>query len=158
MLTSQANGRSANGHLAGAICTFAGGILYMCMNTYLSWNMVRCGVNTRKLCSIRILLSFLSFAAFTICVSTRFVAFRQYRDGIKTGNDMEHWKPADSGYNMHIASSITEWLTAICFILFFLTFCGEFEKITFDFRVKRRNFAALPFEVSGEDRTTPLIT
>eukprot|EP00794_Sanderia_malayensis_P007330 gene7331-8150_t len=152
----QAEGSSLSGHLTGAAFTFAGGVFYMLTNTYLSWKMVRCGVNTRKLCSIRILLTFMATTSLILCVVSRYLADKQWESG--KNHDKRHWQPEDGGYSMHLVSSINEWVTALLVLAYFLTFCGEFEKITFDFRVKRRNFAALPFETSGEDRNTPLIT
>ncbi len=146
---------STFGHLTGAAFTFAGGVFYMLIHTYLSWKMVRCGVNTRKLCSIRIILTFLAIVSLILCVVARALANQGWK-GISNHNK-QHWQQDDGGYEMHLISSINEWITALLILSYFLTFCGEFEKITFDFRVKRRNFAALPFEVSGEDRNTPLI-
>ncbi len=128
----------------------------MLIHTYLSWKMVRCGVNTRKLCTMRIILTFNAIVAFMVCIAARYLASKQWKSA--SGHNQRHWDKDDGGYQMHIVSSITEWITAFHILAFFLTFCGEFEKITFDFRVKRRNFAALPFETSGEDRVTPLLT
>ena len=144
------------GHLTGAACTFTGGILYMWLNTYLSFKMVNCGINSKQLCSIRFMVSLICMLSFGICIGSRYVAANQWKGG-QHKHSKEQWTPTDNGYQMHLISSITEWITALMILTYFLTFHREFEQISFEFRVKRRANAALPFEVSGEDRIAPLL-
>lgn len=58
---------------------------------------------------------------------------------------------------MHLISSITEWVTALLFVVYFLSFYKEFDQIAFELHVKKKTHAALPFEVSSEDRAAPLL-
>ena len=39
------------------------------------------------------------------------------------------------GYNAYLASTFSEWLMSICFLLYFLTFIREFQKITVHIKI-----------------------
>lgn len=49
------------------------------------------------------------------------------------------WKETDDGYNAHLASTFSEWLMSICFLLFFLTYFREFQKINVIIQVQPKN-------------------
>ena len=129
----------------------------MWLNTYLSIKMISCGINSKSLCAFRLLVSLLSLCAFSVCIATRYIAIDKWNKGTHHATRKELWQPGDSGYQMHLISSISEWTTAIMFLLYFLSFYKEFDQISFEFRVKRTTQTALPFEVSGDDRSTPLL-
>ena len=129
----------------------------MWLNTYLSFKMISCGINSKTLCAFRFFASFTSLAAFSVCIASRYIAIDEWNKGKHHASKKELWQPGDSGYEMHLISSITEWVTALIFLLYFLSFYKEFDQIAFEFRVKRTTHAALPFEVSGDDRNTPLL-
>ena len=143
--------------MTGASFTFGGGILYMWLNTYLSFKMVGCGINSKALSAFRFFASFTSLVTFVICVTARYISIEEWNSGKHYSSTKELWHPKDSGYDMHVVSSISEWITAMLFLLFFLSFHNEFDQISFEFRVKRTTYAALPFEVSVDGRNTPLL-
>lgn len=41
------------------------------------------------------------------------------------------WPPCEAGYAFHIVSTISEWLAALCFMMFLLSYTRDFQKITF---------------------------
>jgi len=43
------------------------------------------------------------------------------------------------GYQAHLASTFSEWFMSICFLLYFLTFFREFQKITVHIQVRPKN-------------------
>lgn len=47
------------------------------------------------------------------------------------GSDPRKWNPADGGWIMHVVSTVSEWVVAICFCLYILSFAQEFREITF---------------------------
>ena len=128
----------------------------MWLNTYLSFKMISCGINSRGLCAFRFFVSFISLVTFAVCLAARYVSIDEWDNG-KHLSTKELWHPEDSGYQMHLVSSISEWVTAGCLLLYFLSFRKEFDQISFDFRIKRIAYSALPFEVSVDDRNTPLL-
>jgi len=48
------------------------------------------------------------------------------------GNDYKKWLPADGGWGWHVASTICEWVLAIVYCAFLLTFVPEFRLINFE--------------------------
>lgn len=49
----------------------------------------------------------------------------------KTMENMAKWKKGDGGWEYHIASTISEWVTMLAIMTFILTFSSEFKKISF---------------------------
>lgn len=49
-----------------------------------------------------------------------------------TGNDYKKWLPADGGWGWHVASTTCEWILAIVYCAFLLTFVLEFRLINFE--------------------------
>lgn len=51
---------------------------------------------------------------------------------IRAGNDYKKWLPTDGGWGWHVASAISEWVLAIVYCCFLLTFVPEFRLINFE--------------------------
>ncbi len=51
---------------------------------------------------------------------------------IDTGEDKLQSQPNDDRYVLHVISVVSEWLTALCYVIFLLTFVEEFRKFEFD--------------------------
>lgn len=47
------------------------------------------------------------------------------------GHNPRKWYPNDGGWELHVASTISEWIVAVCFCLYILTFYSEFSEISF---------------------------
>ena len=43
---------------------------------------------------------------------------------------MRKWYPEDGGFQLHVASTASEWIMASVFNVFILTFVREFQKIS----------------------------
>jgi hypothetical protein len=48
------------------------------------------------------------------------------------GKDPTKWYPGDPGWPLHVCSTVSEWLMALSFNLFLLTFVTEFKKVKLD--------------------------
>ncbi|XP_028848878.1 DNA damage-regulated autophagy modulator protein 2 [Denticeps clupeoides] len=113
-------------HLFGAGLTFAGGVLYILVQTGVSYRMqprfhgkdilwARTAVGLWTLVSIVIL-----FVSSAIMVDEE--------AGVKVVQKLR-WGSAESGYVAHLISAGAEWSLAFSFICFFLTFIRDFQKI-----------------------------
>jgi hypothetical protein len=49
-----------------------------------------------------------------------------------TGKDPRKWYPEDGGWEMHVASTVSEWIVATSFCVFILSFVREFQKINLE--------------------------
>ncbi len=48
------------------------------------------------------------------------------------GKDKTKWNPEDGGWNLHLVSTVSEWVVALALNAFLLTFVPEFKKVTLD--------------------------
>ena len=48
------------------------------------------------------------------------------------GKDPTKWYPGDPGWPLHVCSTVSEWLMALAFNTFLLTFVTEFKKVKLD--------------------------
>lgn len=48
------------------------------------------------------------------------------------GDDYKKWLPTDGGWGWHVASAISEWVLALVYCAFLLTFVPEFRLINFE--------------------------
>ena len=51
---------------------------------------------------------------------------------IVTGKNPRKWYPPDGGWVLHVISTASEWVVAICFCFYILSFTPEFREVTFD--------------------------
>ena len=152
----QADGMSSAEHIVGAAMVFIGGILYSWTHTYLSYRMKNVGVNSVRLCRFRLILSLLGTIIFTVCVVAKGVAQRKWRQD-PPRDEMRQWQPGDTGFPYHVTSSSAEWITFAILMLYFCSFCSEFQEISFHLTVNKRDNLALPFETSQDEMRTPLL-
>ena len=134
---------------------FGGGVVYSWFQTYLSHRMLQCAMNTRKLCLCRLMLSIFGSIFFVSFLILFYYATRAWNDP-KPPESYALWKPENPGYTLHVISSVAEWLCAICVLLMFLSFAGEFNKIKIGFSVRRHDVNILPFQISTEEQQ-PLV-
>lgn len=48
------------------------------------------------------------------------------------GKDERKWLPTDGGWGLHIASTVSEWIMALAFDVFIITYVPEFKQVTLD--------------------------
>ena len=51
---------------------------------------------------------------------------------LNSGKDPTKWYPGDPGWPLHLCSTISEWIMALAFNTFLLTFVIEFKKVKLD--------------------------
>ncbi|XP_066583367.1 DNA damage-regulated autophagy modulator protein 1-like [Prorops nasuta] len=121
-------------HMIGAMTCFTAGTIYFCLQTYLSYKMVPV-VNGRAVVNVRIGLSMLTLIFTLTTIIPGYISMSKFR-----GNDYKKWLPSDGGWGWHVTSAISEWILAIVYCVFLLTFVPEFRLISFEAPVVRINY------------------
>ncbi|XP_078403023.1 DNA damage-regulated autophagy modulator protein 2b isoform X1 [Cetorhinus maximus] len=114
-------------HVTGAVLTFGIGIIYLLLQTIISYKMqplihgigifwIRCVLLIW--CAGSIVSMFISSVTLYTTIPTIDMAKKL------------HWNPTDKGYTLHLVSTISEWSLAFSFLCFFLTYIRDFQKIT----------------------------
>lgn len=145
-------GKSLNMHIAGALAVFGFGVLYCFVQTYMTFKMMACGMNSKKLFLVRVLVAFLSLAFFTgNQVFGNLAGQASARDPpTDPSHDHAHWYPEDAGFVYNVLGNVSEWLMAFSFFLYFLTFIGEFNGVRMSFSIKNEDYSMLlPFQAEG---------
>lgn len=116
-------------HLIGAVLTFALGIMYCWMHSYLSYVTMPAGFTTKLQFLIRCILTGTSTLALVAVFSGASVAKMKYEDannGTSTAYNL-HWDSDDPGYDAHLVSTFSEWIMVFSFIFYFSTFYNDFK-------------------------------
>ncbi|XP_026831105.1 DNA damage-regulated autophagy modulator protein 1 [Ooceraea biroi] len=113
-------------HMVGAMTCFSAGTLYFCLQTYLSYKMVP-AVNGTIIVYVRAVLSALTLILTIATIVPGYISMSEFQ-----GNDYKKWLPVDGGWDWHVASTICEWILAIVYCAFLLTFVPEFRLINFE--------------------------
>ncbi|XP_012057515.1 PREDICTED: DNA damage-regulated autophagy modulator protein 1-like [Atta cephalotes] len=113
-------------HMVGAMTCFSAGTLYFCLQTYLSYKMIP-AVNGIIIVYLRAILSALTLILTIATIIPGYISMSEFQ-----GNDYKKWLPADGGWGWHVASTICEWILAIVYCAFLLTFVPEFRLINFE--------------------------
>ncbi|XP_048513591.1 DNA damage-regulated autophagy modulator protein 2-like [Athalia rosae] len=125
-----ANFQEVNGivaaHMVGAMTCFTAGTLYFCLQTYLSHKMIN-AVNGWMVVWVRGALSALTVIFTVITIVPGYISMCEFR-----GNNYKKWMPKDGGWGWHMTSAIAEWMLAIVYCVFLLTFVPEFRLINFE--------------------------
>ncbi|EFN84986.1 Damage-regulated autophagy modulator [Harpegnathos saltator] len=113
-------------HMVGAMTCFSASILYFCLQTYLSYKMVP-AVNNMIVVYVRAFLSVLTLKLTIASIVFGHISMFEFQ-----GHDYKKWLPADGGWGWHISSTICEWILAIVYCAFLLTFVPDFRLIHFE--------------------------
>lgn len=121
-------------HMVGAILVFGLGMVYCWMQAIVSHKMTSQATSSTLSSVTRFVLSLLV----TVFFVTTFVAGSvSEMERAKKGKDTTagarydlKWNETDPGYQVHLASTFSEWLMSLCFLVYFLTYFREFQKIT----------------------------
>lgn len=76
--------------------------------------------------SIRLILSALALPFYFLFIITATCSL-----AIFDGDDQLKWTENDAGYDLHLVSTISEWILTVDIILYILTFSCEFKKFEF---------------------------
>ncbi|XP_034270075.1 DNA damage-regulated autophagy modulator protein 2 isoform X2 [Pantherophis guttatus] len=96
-------------HTFGAFLTFGIGVIYILVQTIISYKM-QPQIHGKDIFWIRFTI--------LLCLS-----------GIDS-LQRQHWNPQEKGYTFHIITTVSEWSLAFTFVSFFLTFIRDFQKIS----------------------------
>ncbi|XP_045174995.1 DNA damage-regulated autophagy modulator protein 2-like [Mercenaria mercenaria] len=116
-------------HLTGAALVFGVGVVYALIQTSLTYHMEP-EFNGKYICRVRLTLTIISALVMVMTIASATVS-RMQKDS-KT--DKLHWKPDEPGFAAHIASTVGEWITALVFLFYFLTFVRDFMRLKIDVR------------------------
>lgn len=142
-------------HMIGAAMVFGLGMVYCWLQCVISYKMRYMGMSSSLSCYTRFILSL----AVTLFFITTFIGAsiatneltksqsKHSTHGNATATAVpptttmyEHkWKESDPGYDAHLTSTFSEWFMAICFLLFFMTYFREFQKIQVRIQVEPKN-------------------
>lgn len=111
-------------HITGAFLVFIIGTVYAFIQSGLSYQMYP-EFNGIKVCRVRMIISVLSLIGIFVTTVSAGVA----REQKLPGTDKLHWKPNEPGFDAHLVSTIGEWVTAITFLFYFLSFAQDFRKL-----------------------------
>lgn len=117
-------------HDIGALVFFLSGILYLILQTAVSYKTYPFG---SSMCVIRVrlclaIMATLAFFPTVICAS--FVRQTEL-----------HWHTYDKNYPYHLASAVCEWFVAFSFICFFLTYIDDFKLFTIKVKTEYEGFS-----------------
>lgn len=129
-------------HLTGAIMVFGLGALYCWIQAFISHLMRNQATSSALSSCTRFILSALVTLFFIITLAAGGAASAAHKEQYKNMSNIKSefkWKETDDGYNAHLASTFCEWLMTICFLLFFLTYFREFQKINVIIQVQPKN-------------------
>lgn len=115
-------------HDAGAVLLFGSGALYCWVQCCLTYKLTQLGINSQFLFAVRFILTCVITAFGSIFFVAEIFAYEQFRH--QTAHVVANWQPSDPGYSVHVLSNVSEWIAALCFGLFGITFFEEFQKIS----------------------------
>ncbi|XP_052697016.1 uncharacterized protein LOC128175432 [Crassostrea angulata] len=108
-------------HLIGAFFAFGMGLVYCCLQTYLSFKLPDIPGSSRNLRVGRLAICILD-AVFilTLMIAAAFTIGER-------PNNPRKWTPDEPMYGAHLTSTISEWLMAFLTCLYLATFTPEFK-------------------------------
>ncbi|XP_035729063.1 uncharacterized protein LOC118444675 [Vespa mandarinia] len=110
-------------HMIGAFLCFGGGTAYFWTQAVCSFYLHPLGCSLRMAHLRTALSTFCTFCFFVIFI-TGVLASLAYK-----GTNPQKWYKGDGGWELHVASTVTEWICAIAFCIYILTFTDEFKDI-----------------------------
>ncbi|XP_043261223.1 DNA damage-regulated autophagy modulator protein 1-like [Colletes gigas] len=149
-------------HFIGALLCFGGGTAYFWTQAVCSFYLHPLGCSLR-LAHLRTALSIFCTVCFFVSLITGVLSRMAYK-----GTNPRKWYKGDGGWELHVASAITEWVCATAFCVYILTFTDEFRDIKISHprvvcnphRVRLTDEALNESQDSalGQDRGSPTIT
>ncbi|CAH0552919.1 unnamed protein product [Brassicogethes aeneus] len=112
-------------HWIASTMAFGGGSLYQLVQNIMAFkeNKIFSSNLTRNLQKVSTVVS---IASFIIFFCTGLISLSQFR-----GEYLTKWKEEDGGYDIHIISTVTEWICASTILGYLSLFSQEFKEINF---------------------------
>lgn len=111
-------------HMVGAIMCFGFGVMYAWIQTAMSFKMIPL-VNSRGVAVFRAVLATIMTCTFMTSSVCGPMAFKRFQ-----GSDPTRWRPWDGGWDLHITSTVCEWVSAMSLDVFILTYVREMHLIS----------------------------
>lgn len=109
-------------HLIGATLAFGLGLCYGWLMTLISYSLYP--VESHMfVCHLRLAISVVTTVSFFMC--TIFTVLAHQRRNMWSSH--HHWMPDDGGYEEHLVATTSEWVMAICVLIYLVTYAHEFE-------------------------------
>ena len=139
-------------HFIGAFLCFGASTAYFWTQAVCTFYLHPIGSSLR-LAHFRTALSTFCTVCFCISVVTGTLAYAAYK-----GTNPQKWYKEDGGWELHMASTVTEWLCAIAFCIYILTFSDEFKnvKVTHPKVLCTRNRTRLSNEALNESQNSAM--
>ncbi|XP_078053796.1 DNA damage-regulated autophagy modulator protein 2-like isoform X1 [Augochlora pura] len=110
-------------HFIGALLCFGGGTAYFWTQAVCTFYLHPLGCSLR-LAHLRTGLSIFCTVCFFVTLITGVLSHLVYK-----GTNPRKWYKEDGGWELHVASTVTEWICAIAFCIYLLTFTDEFRDL-----------------------------
>lgn len=117
-------------HDAGALLFFLTGVLYIILQTAISYQAFPFGASMTVI-RVRLFIAILATLAFFPTVICAFF--------VKTTK--LHRDPDSADYPYHLASAVCEWIVAFSFTCFFLTYIDEFKLFTLQVKTEYEGYS-----------------
>jgi len=111
-------------HVIGAFMAFGGGSIFLIFQSYFSFKLLPLFGN-KALASLRMAIGVTCLTLFIISYSTGMISMKHF-----TGDKAVKWNPEDGAWGLRVTSTVTEWVMASLFDIYFLTLVPEYKKIT----------------------------
>jgi len=112
-------------HILGAFMAFGGGSIFLIIQGILTLRMTPT-FSSKSLGWLRVFLGTSCLILFVVCISAGMASFKHF-----TGEDSLRWEAHEGGWTLRVISTVSEWIMAALFDLYFLTFVMEFKRISF---------------------------
>ncbi|XP_034270069.1 DNA damage-regulated autophagy modulator protein 2 isoform X1 [Pantherophis guttatus] len=113
-------------HTFGAFLTFGIGVIYILVQTIISYKM-QPQIHGKDIFWIRFtILLWCAVSIMSMAISSFILLSLSGIDSLQR----QHWNPQEKGYTFHIITTVSEWSLAFTFVSFFLTFIRDFQKIS----------------------------
>ncbi|XP_067000461.2 DNA damage-regulated autophagy modulator protein 2 [Anabrus simplex] len=116
-------------HLAGAFLCFGFGTVYFWIQAVCSYHMHPLA-NSISVAHLRLALAMICTVFFILLSITGVISHIQYK-----GTNPRKWYPEDGGWELHVVSTASEWVVAIAFCIYILSFSQEFRSISIETKV-----------------------
>lgn len=129
-------------HMVGAVLVFGLGMVYCWMQAIVSYKMTSQATSSTLSSVTRFVLSFLVTVSFVTTFVAGSVSEMERENGKNHTAGARYqlkWSKTDPGYQVHLASTFSEWLMSLCFLVYFLTYFREFQKITVFIQLRPRD-------------------
>lgn len=144
-------------HIIGACLTFGLGMLYILVQTIISYKM-QPHIHGKGIFWIRLVV-FVWCASSVVSMFISSVALNVDLHGADLAKKL-HWDIHEKGYTLHIISTISEWSLAFSFNSYFLTYIQDFQKISLhvDVNLSGPDLYHSSRNPSAYDESTPLLS